>query len=267
MIRRPGHPNTTASEREFSMNVNRLLASVLAMTFATGAFAEDAPKPKFGPEATPISQATDYLRKAPAPDYWTLSPFYIPQRTTSDCSPAAIAMVVNAMRGLPANADQELVSEHSLMATVADQEWMVKTTEDGSGVTFEETTRYLRKSLDAFDLTSVTINALQPAAADEAALVRLRDALAANEVTPDNVMLVYFNQGVITGDWDGPHISAIGAYDANNNRVLIMDVDRNWYVPYWTSTETLLASLVKPIAEEHIGLAGGTGGYFLVSKP
>ena len=25
-----------------------------------------------------------------------------------------------------------------------------------------------------------------------------------------------------------------------------MDVDRHWYVPYWTSTETLLAALVKP---------------------
>ena len=248
------------------MNVKCLLASIFALAFASGAYAEDAPKPKFGPEATPIFQATEYLRRAPAPDYWTLAPFYIPQRTTSDCSPAAIAMVVNALRGLPANADQELVSEHSLMATVADQDWMVKTTEDGSGVTFEETTRYLRKSLDAFDLTGTTITAVQPAAADEGALAGLRHALTENEVTPDNVMLVYFNQGVITGDWDGPHISAVGAYDANKNRVLIMDVDRNWYVPYWTSTETLLASLVKPIAAEHVGLAGGTGGYFLVSK-
>ena len=248
------------------MNAKRLLASVFALAFATSAFAEEAPKPKFGPEAVPIFQSTAYLREAPAPDYWNLSPFYIPQRTTSDCSPAAIAMVVNALRGLPANADQELVTEHSLMATVADQDWMVKTTEDGSGVTFEETTRYLRKSLDAFNLAGATITAVQPAA-DSAALEGLRQTLAENEGSADNVMLVYFNQGVITGDWDGPHISAIGAYDAKNDRVLLMDVDRNWYVPYWTSTKTLLDSLVKPIAEEHVGLAGGTGGYFLVSKP
>ena len=61
----------------------------------------------------PIFQENDYLREAPAPDYWTLSPFYIPQRTSSDCSPAAIVMVVNALRGLPANADQELVTENT----------------------------------------------------------------------------------------------------------------------------------------------------------
>ena len=77
-------------------------------------------------------------------------------------------------------------------------------------------------------------------------------------------MLVYFNQGVITGDWDGPHISAIGAYDAANDRVLIMDVDRNWYVPYWTSTETLLAGAGEADRREHGVLAGGTGGYLCV---
>lgn len=247
------------------MSTKRMLAAFFAISFATLAFAQEPAKPKFGPEAVPILQETAYLREAPAPDYWTLSPFYVPQRGTSDCSVAAIAMVVNALRGLPANSDQELVTENSLMAGVGDQEWMIKVTEDGSGVTFEETTRYLRKSFDAFEL-GVTITAVQPAAADTAALEGMRKALSENETTADNVMLVYFNQGVITGDWDGPHISAIGAYDAEKDRVLIMDVDRDWYVPYWTSTETLLAALVKPIAEEHGVLAGGTGGYFLVAK-
>jgi hypothetical protein len=134
-------------------------------------------------------------------------------------------------------------------------------------VTFEETQLYLRRALDVFGLTDVAITAVQPAGANDAALGGLREALAENETSADNVMLVYFNQGVITGDWDGPHVSAIGAYDAANDRVLIMDVDRKWYVPYWTSTETLLAALVKPIGEEHVGLAGGTGGYILAAKP
>jgi Phytochelatin synthase len=39
---------------------------------------------------------------------------------------------------------------------------------------------------------------------------------------------------VLTGDWDGPHISPIGAYDRDARQVLIMDVDREWYVPYWS---------------------------------
>src|SRR6185436_12453646 len=113
------------------------IAAVLAGAFAASlAFGDDTPKPKFGPEATPIFADNAYLRQSPAPDYWNLSPFYIPQRTSSDCSLAAIAMVVNALRGLPKNADQELVNGNNLMAAVNDQGWMVKVTEDGPGVTF-----------------------------------------------------------------------------------------------------------------------------------
>ena len=143
----------------------------------------------------------------------------------------------------------------------------MKVTEDGPGVTFVDTQKYLREALDRFELADVKLEAVPTTTANAAALDALRKALAENEASADNVMLVYFNQGVITGDWDGPHVSAIGAYDAAKDRVLLMDVDRTWYVPYWTSTETLLASLVKPIAAEHGVLAGGTGGYFLASKP
>jgi hypothetical protein len=244
-----------------------LIAAVLAGALATSpAVAEDTPKPKFGPEATPIFADNAYLRQSPAPDYWNLSPFYIPQRTSSDCSLAAIAMAVNALRGLPKNADQELVNENNLMAAVNDQGWMVKVTEDGPGVTFTDTEKYLREALDHFDMASAKLQAVSTTKADAATLDDFRKVLAANETTADNVMLVYFNQGVVTGDWNGPHISAVGAYDAAKDRVLIMDVDRTWYVPYWTSTKTLLDALVKPSPPDQGVLAGGTGGYLLASK-
>jgi hypothetical protein len=243
------------------------LAALLFAFAASLAFAQDAPKPKFGPEAVPILQDNAYLRDAPAPDYWNLSPFYIPQRTSSDCSLAAIVMAINALRGLPANADQQLVTENTLMSTVGDQTWMVKVTEDGPGVTFDDTKLYLREALDKFDLGSATLKVFSAKTADDATLDELHLALVENETTANNVMLVYYNQGVITGDWDGPHISAIGAYDAPKDRVLLMDVDRDWYVPYWTSTKTLLAALVKPSPPEQGVLAGATGGYLLASKP
>ncbi len=248
------------------MIVQLRLAGLIAIFAASLAVAEEAPKPKFGPEAVTILQDNAYLRQAPAPDYWNLAPFYIPQRTSSDCSLAAIVMAINALRGIPVNADQGLVTENTLMSGVGDQTWMTEVTEDGSGVTFAETERYLRESLDKFDLATAALKAVSTTVADAATLAALRQALAENETTAGNVMLVYFNQGVITGDWDGPHISAIGAYDATRDRVLVMDVDRDWYVPYWTSTETLLAALVKPSPPEQGVLAGGTGGYLLASK-
>jgi hypothetical protein len=52
--------------------------------------------------------------------------------------------------------------------------------------------------------------------------------LAANEGSADYALLLYFNQGVVTGDWDGPDISLIGAYDAAKDAVLILEDDQEW---------------------------------------
>ena len=97
------------------------------------------------------------------------------------------------------------------------------------------------------------------------ALAQVRRLLVANERSDRDIVLVYFNQGVVTGDWDGPHISPIGSYDAARRRVLIMDVDRQWYVPYWTSDQTLLEAMLRPAPAEHGVLAGETGGLIRVT--
>ena len=51
-----------------------------------------------------------------------------------------------------------------------------------------------------------------------------------------DIVLVYFDQGVLTGDWDGPHISPIATYDVDLRHVLIMDVDRQWLFPVGRAT-------------------------------
>jgi hypothetical protein len=90
--------------------------------------------------------------------------------------------------------------------------------------------------------------------------------LSENEESDDDVVLVYFNQGVITGDWDGPHLSPIGAYDADARRVLILDVDRQFYIPYWTSDEILLEALLRPAPARLSRLEGETGGVLRVTR-
>ena len=46
-------------------------------------------KPKLGPDAITVQQSHAYLRGHDAPDYWALSPYYVPQATDSACSVAA----------------------------------------------------------------------------------------------------------------------------------------------------------------------------------
>src|SRR6266849_4120073 len=83
----------------------RMLLALLLVAGAAvhaGAARPDDAKPKFGPYATPILQSHDYLRTHRAPDYWALSPYYVPQVTRSSCSLATVATLLNALRRLPA---------------------------------------------------------------------------------------------------------------------------------------------------------------------
>jgi len=98
----------------------------------------------------------------------------------------------------------------------------------------------------------------------EATTAEVRDMLTANEATADTAVMLYFNQGVVTGDWDGPHISLIGAYDAAKDAVLILEVDQEWYIPYWTPLPVLMEAMVKPTGAEHGPLEGETGGLVMI---
>jgi hypothetical protein len=73
----------------------------------------------------------------------------------------------------------------------------------------------------------------------------LRQILRANEADPSDFLLAHFVQDDLTGARGGPyaHISPIGAYDSVTHRVLILDVDREWYSPYWVADGDLLAAM------------------------
>jgi hypothetical protein len=240
-----------------------LIAILMVQLWTSGAGADDG-KPRFGPNAIPVEQATQYLRSHPAPDYWTISPFYMPQDTDSACSAASIAILLNALRGVPPRADVELVTQTALRARLGDARWTAETAQNGSGVTFAEFVKVVTESLRAYGFAGDELQVFKPADASNESLARLQQLLAANERSGRDIALLYFNQGVLTGDWDGPHISPIGAYDAHRGRVLIMDVDRRFYVPYWSPLRKVLESMLKPAPATFGPLAGETGGIIWV---
>jgi hypothetical protein len=217
-------------------------------------------KPKLGLDAVPITRSSAYLRAAPAPDYWKLGAFYVPQFSSSACSVASVAMAVNFARGLPAGAETPIVTQTALLEAVGDKTWTEQGAEGGDGVTFAKFVSVLEEGLRSYGVDDYQIEVIRPADAGVSSLAAVRQALAANEASGDDLILMYFNQGVLTGDWDGPHISPIGAYDQGAHRALIMDVDREWYIPYWSPDAKLLDAMLRPAPAEHGPLAGETGG-------
>lgn len=239
-------------------------AALLVASVAPSAHAAD--KPKLGPNAKPITVDHTYLQTAEAPDFWAFSSYNKPQFTSSACSVASVTMALNGLRGLPRKASAKVPTQPAVLKKVGLKSWSNKSAEGGDGVTFKELRRYTRATFKAYGMKEATVRAFHPKRADAQTFATTRELLTFNEASADTVAMIYFNQGVLTGDWNGPHVSVIGRYDAATDRVLVLDVDQEWYIPYWSPVSALVDSFVKPAPKNQGVLAGQTGGIVLVSK-
>ncbi len=245
----------------------RIMLLLSFLTMPVAAHAEDEDYPKLGPNAVSILADHAYLTTAPAPDYWAFAPFVKPQFTSSACSIATVTAALNGLRGQPAMASETIMTQQNLLDLTGSPEWAALSAEDGDGVTFDQFTAFTLAAMTATGMTNRPVTPWQPGAATDDTLTALRKILADNEASADDAVMIYFNQGVVTGDWDGPHISLIGAYDAAQDRVLILEVDQEWYVPYWTPVPVLLDAMVKPAPAEQGVLEGQIGGTIVIGAP
>lgn len=239
---------------------------LVAALLAAGSVAAEEPAPKLGADAVPLTVDHAYLTKNAAPDYWAFSAFVKPQFTTSACSIAAVTGALNGLRGLPPHSEDTVTTQQQMLELVADPDWATLSAEGGDGVKFDQLVKFTDEAIKATEMEGYRTEVLKPSTDDAATLDEVRALLKANEASADDALLLYFNQGVVTGDWDGPHVSVIGAYDAQADRVLILEVDQEWYIPYWTPTPLLLKAMLKPTGEEHGVLEGETGGLVHIVK-
>ncbi|MGB7087200.1 MAG: phytochelatin synthase family protein [Phormidesmis sp.] len=65
-----------------------------------------------------------------------------------------------------------------------------------------------------------------------------RQLVATNLAEPNNFVVVNYLRRAV-GQERGGHISLLGAYDAQTDQVLILDVSRYKYPPVWVKVETL----------------------------
>ncbi len=228
---------------------SRLSADDKTQPSASASPAASVAKPKYGPSATLLSHANEYFRRTKAPDYWALSPYYVPQQDDRSCSLASVSMVVNALRSgrleRPAlGSEDELATQKNIFKRVNSEIWNKGLGGGGRGVTLDQLGTLIKDSLKAYGLVVTQLEVIH---VDDSMAPGIRalvhKALETNEKSSKDFILANFDQWAFTGDSHAGHIAPIAAYDAKNKQVLIMDPDRQWYEPYWVSEETFLKGM------------------------
>lgn len=225
------------------------------LVFNSAAWA-DPVKPKYGPEgkpyATPLSQSRDYFQspKHPAPDFWALIGYYVPQFNDAACSVASVSMVLNAARtAMKKTADDKLVLQTDLLDKVDIQNWKDRIGESGygsrkiHGVNLDALREVTEAAFRANGFTHAKAEAVHVKDVTRATLSRVEKILIQNEKSTRDFVLANFTQKAFTDDSDAGHIAPVGAYDAARKRVLILDPDRQWYEPYWVTLKRFVEGM------------------------
>ena len=238
------------------MPVSWSVLVLFAMVFSVATAADV--HPKYGPKVTLLIHDHQYFQKAVAADFWQLAPFYVPQCNDYACSVASIAIVFNAAsKGRAGIPDTERnVTQDMLLERIREVPLRELVSKDGlrgrHGLTLDELKLAAEQTARTLGVRAhVTVHSFRNQSVEE-----FRKILQANEEVSKDFLLVHFVQDDLTGARGGPyaHISPIGAYDGATRRVLILDVDREWYSPYWVSDEDLLAACT------HVTKLLGAGG-------
>jgi hypothetical protein len=214
------------------------------------------PKPKYGPEAAPLSQSHEYFLKHAAPDYWALSPFYIPQQDEKSCSLASVTMVINAARaGKKLTADDKLALQSDVLDKTKNEVWTQMLKGHGRTIVLDDLGPIVESALKAYGFRSAKAEIVHAEETSPGFAKKLHQDLVENEESANDFIIANFLQGTYTGDAFVGHIAPVGAYDASKQRVLILDPDREYYEPYWVSEAVFL----KGMATKDSGSAKNRG--------
>jgi hypothetical protein len=220
--------------------------------------------------AVPLSVDNSYLRtpQIKAYDYWNLSSFYVPQYNDYACSAASVSMALNALLNARRSRGDmdENITQPALLEKVSGAEWKGLRSEaavtEKHGVTLDQLGRLSREAMTVYGAVGASVTVTMVESEDARSLEAFRKALTSNEKNPDDIILLHFAQDMVTGAPGGPyaHVSPVGAYDAKARRVLVFDVDRQWYEPYWAADTQLLKAMALETEKF------GRGGYVLIKS-
>ena len=230
-----------------------MVAAAMAAGIA-GAQAETLPMPA-GVIAFDTPQGEALLVGAEARnDYFPLSIYFTTQVNPAYCGPATIAMVLNALDVPRPPSDMTLglglFDQENIFTPAAEAVKPASAIMQG-GMTLDDLGGLL-----AAHALHVDIHHAADSSLDE-----FRRAAISVISDDDHFILVNYLRKAI-GQQEGGHISPLGAYDADTDRFLILDVSRYKYPPAWVTASSLFDAMNTPDSDND----NKTRGYVVVSK-
>lgn len=204
----------------------------------------DAAPPKYAPWLTLLRDDPAHIRERPAPSYWALAPYHVGQVTDTCCSLATAVMLINAARGSAhLRHGDKLVTQEDLLAAVNDADWRFGCTDSrGHGASLREMVPIMERAYALYGIGGARVEMMQVTDAGAAAR-GFRESLAGIERSAATQLALNFDGAPVYGAADYGHFSPAAAYDEGRDRLLVLDVDRGWFEPYWVPVEVMLNAM------------------------
>ena len=227
------------------------LAAVLSIAAGVAWYAFSTPQAELLPlpadlVAAPSEEGQRLLAASPSQvDHGQLDRFLAPQIRRGFCGPATMAAVINAALEPPVKVTQTSLFTPS--ASAIKSELAVSL----SGLTLDELAQMLR----AHGLVARVVHA------DRSDVASFRRAAQAALSEPRTYVVVNYDRRVLGQDGAG-HISPLGAFNPQGDRVLVLDVASYRYPYTWVPVDRLWRAMDTVDTD-----SGWTRGYLLVTAP
>lgn len=176
------------------------------------------------------------------------------QKSQKYCGLASIAMVLNALH-VPAPiatfGSYRMFTQENILNALTDSITNARNVESG-GMSLNK----VAEVLSVYG-ASVDMRYADPSGVDE-----FRKLAADYLSKPDHHVIVNFSRSALGQEGIG-HISPLGAYDADSDRFLILDVARYKVPPVWVTTEELFKAMAEPKGSRKVQ----SRGYLLIRGP
>ena len=195
---------------------------------------------------------------------------HVKQFHESSCSVASVVCVVNAILERTGSIDHPPITQQEILEKVRTAHWKERMGDNGfngrRGLPLEVLGQVVKASLDSYGINYHFLEIVQARGGRESSLP-IRGSLLSrlkNFETQGNCLIIaHFDQGCFVRELNIPHISPVGGFDPDTQKVTILDVDPSHH-PYQISFDTFYKGISTHYNHVFRHFGYGRGGYIYI---